>query len=666
MPLNAIIDIESRSAIDLKETGIYPYAAHPTTDLWVVSFGLCEGRGPLQFVHSWHPGSDKHAGELDYILSDPSIRLYAHNAQFERVMLANILTKRYGFAEAPLDRWYCTLAMCANMGLPRGLGQAGQALGLQERKDNAGHRLMLRMARPRATLDDGSHTWWDDADKVERLTEYCEQDVVAEHGIFQMLPDITASERRIYLLDQTINDRGIGVDNGLIEGVESISQQAQASINEELSQVSEGRVSDAYDRNSMLEAMNWAGVETNSLAKQNLFNLIRDPSLPETAEKIINLRLQGAKTSVAKTKKFKSAQSTDCRIRGMLQYFGAQTGRFSSRLVMVHNLPARSKQLSSDFDAAKWIEPVKQGNEPLISAFHPPMEVAAMMLRPCLAAQKGSTLMGADFSSIELRTLAYMADEQWLLDAYRKGDDPYRMMAADIYGGNAKDITKGSRERFVGKSVSLGGLYGLGAKGFRNRMAEDGVDLLPEEAESIIGTYRAKNQSIVALWRELEKKALKAVKEPGTEIPAAGALVKFKVYREWLLMILPGRKRALAYYKPRIKQRETPWGEMRDAVAYFGQNTYTRQWGWVDLHAPRITENLNQAVARDVLVNAMFNLEAAGFPVVFTVHDEIICEVGKDSGLTGEGFISAMTTPPTWMPALPLEAEAWAGEHYQK
>lgn len=802
MARNCIIDIESRSTLDLRETGVYPYAHYPTTDLWCVSFAMCDGRGPITELTRWHPGdgSDTNARRLASVLADPDILCYAHNAAFERVMLASILTHRYGFPEVPLKRWRCTLAMCANMGLPRSLDAATQALGLDQQKDNAGHRLMLRMARPRRTNDDGSLVWWDDEDRVSRLGDYCDQDVIAEHALFQSVPDLTDSELRVYQEDQRINDRGIMLDRELIDSIDAGAEVAYESVNSELYEITSGLVANAQHREGILNFVQGRGIDLGgSLAKAGLQNALKDnPEADPTARRVIELRLQGAKTSLAKTTKMRHSLDNDGRSKGALQYYAAGTGRLGGRLWQPQNLPARSSTLGASFDAKKWEPLVRSHSFDTIDAVYPLTEVLSQSIRPCIRAAPGNTLIGADYNAIEARVVAWLAGEEWLLEAFRNQADPYRAMAEDIYHTPADQIAKNSFERQVSKMAVLGciaegspvltneGLvpiesvkrrhllwdgvewvahegvidkgvkdviiydgiegtpdhpvftyefgqiplgvaasrlattietgeggdairlvagdtqkaarsrvydilnagprhrftvsgrlvhncgFGMGAKRFLNQLIDagigEGVGL--DESQRIVDTYRERNARIKSLWGELDNAALSAVRNPTKSFRCAGGRVTWRMFHNWLLMILPSRQRALAYYAPRIRESETPWGSMQDHVVFWGQDTLTRKYKWIKGYGGLWAENLTQATARDILITGISNLESNDWPVIMTVHDEIIAEPPQSKADSIADpvthFEELMCDAPAWADGCPLAAEGWMDQQYWK
>lgn len=663
------LDFETRSTTNLTQTGVYPYAQHPDTDIWCACFAITEDREDIDEVLVWQRNvhNKRVAHALEAVAADPDTLFHAHNAQFERIIWHEIMHKRYDYPDIPVERWRCTLAQCATMALPRALADAARVLGLGQEKDSTGHRLMLQMAKPRQGKPGDPVTWWDDEDRVNRLVDYCKQDVVVEHAIQQALPDLTPSEQQAYELDQRINDRGIVVDNELVESIDVLAAQAQEDVDNAIKATSNYTATGANDREGLILALADSGLTTKTLKKDAVQQLITDDATSDRARKLLKLRQEGAKSSLAKTAKFRSAQCTDGRVRGMMQFYGANTGRWSGRLLQVQNIAARSAVLGNNFDVAEWLPIVKRHDYSTIDTFYPPKEVLSMMLRPCLVAPEGGSLIGADYNAIEARVLAWLANETWLLHAFRQGQDPYKLMAADIYHMRPEDVQKGSRERFLSKSAVLGAGYGMGHVKFQDQCAKDGVRLADEESKDIIDTYRERNQQIVSLWYETERAALTAVRHPGQRVSFAGGKLVFVMYRKWLMMVLPHHLRALAFFQPRIVDRETPWGTVKPSIEVYGQNPYTHKWGWQSTYGAWYVQSATQGTARDVLLEGMLNLERAGYPVLMSVHDEIVTETqAAPTNAPIAKVEKIICSMPEWAAGIPLKAEGFASKHYQK
>lgn len=656
--MDVSLDFETRSRVDLKKAGATRYAQDASTDIWCAAFYVPD----LDDILVWRPGMPR--GVLEQLAADPTVIFHAWNAAFERRVWREIMVKRYGFSDIPLSRWRCTAAEAAALALPRKLDTAARVLGVDQQKDDAGHRLMLRMAKPRRILPDDTAEWWDTPDRVERLIAYCIQDVRTEMAVKRAVRDLTAYEQRVYELDQLINDRGVMLDLPLAKAVRALAAEAQSRANAELADITLGRVIGVTKRLDILAFLAAEGTETDKLDKDAVRSMLASDDLSGAVRRVLELRSEAGKSSVSKVDKMFSCVGFDERMRDLLLYHGAGTGRWAGRLIQPQNFPARSKTLGDGFKAAPWIPDVLARNYDVIDVSYPPLEVLAMQLRSCLRAAPGKKLIGADFSAIEARVLAWLAGEQWLLDAFRKGEDAYKLMAAAIYHIHVSLIGKPSTERDMGKRVILGCGFGMGWKKFILTCAKDDVFIEDEEAQAIIDTYREKNTRIKAFWYELERAAVAAVKTPGEKFYAGKGKLVFTKRGDYLWIVMPGRTRAIAYHKPRIVEKLTPWGTKQEAVRFWGEND-KRQWVQMDLYGGLLAENVTQAVARDLMVEAMFRLEAAGYAIILSVHDELVAEVDEDFGTVKE-LEQLMSVTPAWAEGCPVIAEGWTGPRYTK
>jgi DNA polymerase len=661
------LDFETRSTVDLKKSGVYPYAENPHTDIWCAAFAI---DGNAADVRIWTPDNDY--GENDdlrhAVAQGADVR--AWNAAFERVIWCEIMARRYGFSHIGPERFFCTAADAAACSLPRALDSAGRVLRVLDQKDGDGKKLMLQMAKPRnaaARKADPSLApiWWDDAPRRHRLAQYCAQDVRAEIAIAARIRPISAAERQVYVLDQKINDRGVKLDVRLANAVAGMAAEATDRANEGVREISAGSVAGVTKRADIVAFLNSLGVDTTSIDKQAVSQLLSQADLHPLARSILELRKAAGKTSVRKVAAMFACASRDARMRGAILYHGAGTGRFAHKLYQPGNLPSRTKL--QGFKPERWLGAIIGRQYDALDLMYPVLEALAMMLRSCLVADEGNEFIGADFNAIEARVLAWLAGENWILDAFRNGTDLYRIMAAVIYGVPVDAIGKPSPERDMGKRAILGCGFQMGAPKFVGTcLREGGVVISEEFAKRVVDKYRERNAAIVDFWYELERCAIEAVRHPGRAVYAADGKLKFVKRGDFLNIILPSRQRALAYYRPRIRDRVTPWGAIKPCVSFLGENS-KRQWIEIDLYGGLICENVTQATARDLMVDAMLRLDAAGYPIVLTVHDEILAEPRAGFGSVGE-FEEIMCDLPAgyWGETCPLTAEGWRGPRFRK
>jgi len=631
------IDFETRSAVDLRKTGVYKYAADQSTDIWCMAY-----KAPWSDdVLVWQPGDAVDTHLEDWIMAGGL--LSAWNANFERVIWNEIMVGRYQWPATKIKQWRCTMAQASAMGLPRALGQAAAVLGVEEQKDKAGAALMLRMARPRKVNADGSYTWWNTKDKIDTLVAYCRQDVRTELSVAETLNAMPDAERRLYQLDQRINDRGVKVDIDLIDRVSKLANSASENIDAEMKRLTNGQVKAATNAMDLTAWLRGYELNVNSVDKQTVTRLLAMDGLHPIIKQVLRLRQDGAKSSTAKYDAMVNAANADDRMRGLLMYHGAATGRWSGRLVQPQNFP-RPQKKQDELDEI--IAKLKADQD--VSEHGAGTVLASDLLRSMLIADDGHRLMFADYSAIEARVLAWVAGQSDLVETFRKGGDVYKEMASAIYNVDVESVTDGQRQ--VGKMAILGCGYGMGGKRFAEQCATMGIKVDEDEAKRIVSVYREKNNRIAQYWRDVEQDFVDMVKEAGR-------------VRSVELPLPSGR--SLTYHNPRIIQRETPWGAMRDTAQVDTLNSVTRQWVSQIIWGGLLTENVVQATARDMMATAMMALEIKGYPVILSVHDEIICEVPDGFGSLDE-MIDIMTRVPAWAQGCPINAEGKEGKRYRK
>jgi len=632
------IDFETRSAVDLRKTGVYIYADDDSTDIWCMAYAFDDEEPKL-----WTPDMEMDVRLEDYIVEGGKLR--AWNANFERVIWNKIMVERYKWPRTRSSQWFCTMAQASAMGLPRALGQAADVLGVEQQKDKTGQGLMLRMARPRKTKADGTHTWWNTPDKMQALFDYCLQDVRTEVSVAERLIEMDEQERQVFLLDQRVNDRGVMLDRDLLERVRVLADNSKEDIDAEIARLTKGQVTGATKGVDLVKWLNAYGISTKSVDKQHVTRMLDLPNLHPVIRKVLMLRQDGAKSSTAKLDSMESAAGADDRMRGLLVYHGAATGRWSGKLVQPQNFPRPSR---SQDELNEIIAKLKDDQS--VADHGAGTLIASDLLRSMLIAKPGHRLLFADYAAIEARVLAWLAGETELVKTFAAGGDVYKVMAKDIYNKPVDKID--GNERQVGKMAILGCGYGMGGKRFAEQCKAMGIEVDSEEAKRIVYVYRESNSAISNYWRDIEDEFLENCREV---ISQSGQFAR--------LPLKSGR--CLTYHNPRIVERETPWSAKREAVEVDTLNSVTRQWTSQIIWGGLLTENVVQATARDLMAGAMMRLEMAGYPVIMSVHDEIICEVPDNHGTLAE-MIDLMVEVPAWAEGCPIAAEGKEGPRYEK
>lgn len=648
--MRLIIDFESRSRVDLRKRGAYVYAADPSTEIMCCAFKADNGPTCLWFPKGTTLAMEDALGASRVLCADALAELVgdadelgAHNAQFERLMWREIMVKRHGFPPQPTHRWRCSAARAAALALPRHLDGVGAALNLPIQKDKEGHKLMLRMCKPTKTGD-----WIEDAASIVRLAQYCVQDVETEHAVEQALPPLPESEERIWQLDQEINDRGVAID---IEGCKILNAevaQAKIAFNAEIAELTNGAVTTPGQRDKIIDWLEGEGVEMEDMTKTSVTGVLEVlADMPESAAKrLLEIRQTGSLTSVAKLKAMVTLASADGRVRGSLLYYAATTGRWGGKGIQGQNLPRDSYKTEAEVEAV------------LLGAFEGcAIKAASRCIRGMIIANEGKQLIASDYGAVEARVLAWLAGENHVLDAFRAGLDTYKVAAAAIYGVAYENVTKDQRQ--TGKTAELACGY-QGWQGAWAKMAETTGCTIgdEEEVKTIILAWRANRPATKNLWGGLEEAAVQTVITG--KVHKYGKIM-FGIKGPYLFMRLPSG-RMLAYPFPETEKRDR-YGKEVDVVTFMTTNSYTKKWERQSTYGGKLTENAVQAIARDLLCDAIINFDMLGLPVVLHVHDEIVIETAEDFLHSAENIMQQM---PAWAEGLPMAAEGWRAFRYRK
>jgi DNA polymerase len=686
------IDFETRSTVDLKKSNAYIYFDDPTTDLWCAAWAFGDDEPRV-----WLPG-EPCPPEIAKHVEDGGL-IAAWNAAFERLAWRQILGPRYGWPIPKLEQYRCVMAQAYAVGLPGSLDQAAAALGVDQQKDAQGYRLMMQMCRPRSIEP---LVWWNDPEKLQRLAEYCRQDVKAEVACFNKLPALRAEEQRIWFLDQQINDRGVYIDKALCDAAAKVVAKTEARLDAEMRQITDMAVRKVSETSKLTAFIRAQGLPVESIAKDQVIELLARDDLSDKVRRVIEIRQEGSKTSTAKIHAMLMRRQADGRMRGNLQYHGAGPGRWAARGAQLQNLPRPN--LDGKLIANSVIDDLMLADDAWIEVcYGPALSVVSDCIRSMIAAPKGRIIRAVDFSQIEARMIAWLAGEESKLDVFRRydakqGPDTYIAAAAKIFGVDISVIVKGDPRRQVGKvgelalgfeggpgafakmaktyNVDIGNVYDIvweSAPEMNRELAADAWDQRGKAtgmsrrrwiaAELIKLAWRQAHPNVVQLWRDCGEAAIRAIDSPGT-VAAAGAHLKYLRSGSWLFCRLPSG-RAIAYAYPRVVWRNTPWGDKRPAVVYKGVDSFTKQWSDQDFYGGHGAHNATQGAARDVMAGAMLRAEEAGYECILTVHDELVTESPASQGSLSE-LTALSAAPPEWAPDLPVTVDGWEGPRYKK
>lgn len=644
MPILSI-DIETYSDVDLTKCGVYAYSDSPNFEILLFAYAFDEE--PTQIV-DFACGEQLPARVLA-ALEDPVIIKAAFNAQFERTCISKYLGRKL----SP-EGWQCTAVQSAMLALPLSLDNVGEVLNIQRKKLKEGADLVRFFSMPcKPTKANGGRIRnrpEDAPEKWERFKTYCIRDVDAEREIRQKLWKfpIPESEMELYRMDQEINDRGILVDQQLVENAVLCDNQYRQMV---MTRAYE--LTGLSNPNSPAQIKVWLaehGVEAEKLDKKTVKGLISETD-GEVLE-VLKLRLLMAKTSVKKYEAIERSVCSDGRVHGLLQFYGAnRTGRWAGRLVQVQNLPQNH---ISDLELARNLVK-EQRFEDLDLLYDSTPEVLSELIRTAFVPKPGCRFIVADFSAIEARVLAWFAGEQWRLDTFAEGGDIYCASASKMFGVPVVKHGVNGHLRQKGKIAELALGYG-GAVGALTSMGALDMGLQEEELQPLVSQWRNSNPHITKFWWEVDTAAVKAVKER-TEV-AMGKLCF--TYRSGILFVTLPSGRKLSYIKPRITQNR--FG--RESLSYEGVGE-SKKWMRIETYGPKLVENIVQATARDLLAQAMLRLRNKGFEIVMHIHDEAVLEVPE--GVSGvEEICQIMSEQPDWAAGLPLRADGYECVFYKK
>ena len=658
------IDLETFSSVSIKKAGAQAYLRSPDFEILLFAYSL-DG-GPSTVI-------DLACGEkvpwwLYDALINPDYIKHAYNAAFEWGCLS-----RYMGVKLPTSQWRDTMLHSLYCGYPASLDAAGRALGLPEDKQklNTGKALIRYFCVPcKATKSNGQRTRnlpHHDPDKWRLFKEYNAQDVVSEMEIEQRLsafpvPDFVQKQWETDLL---INDRGVAVDMDFVHGALALGETVRSTLTKEAKELT-----GLFNPNSVKQLAQWleaeTGEEVSSLRKETVTALLGRDANSEAVQRMLEIRQELGKSS---TKKYDAIQNCVCpdgRVRGLLQFYGAnRTGRWAGRLVQVQNLPrtyTEPLELARDFVRGQRLNAIQV-------VYGKPNDTLSQLIRTAFIAAPGNVLIDADFSAIEARVISWLADQEWRLEVFRTHGKIYEASASQMFGVPIERIKKGNPEyslRQRGKVAELALGYQGGVAAMRNMDTGHQLDSLSDdEIKDIVNRWRDTNPKIRDLWYAFDTAAVSVIQNGGSVNVRCCTVAREHDQTQgisYLTIRLPsGRK--LYYVDPGVG--ENRWGN--PSITYMGLNDKNK-WARVETYGGKLVENVVQAIARDCLAQAIEHLEDEGFPVVFHVHDEVVIDIAPfaDDKTMLNRVIQIMSTPIPWAPGLPLGADGWVGMFFKK
>lgn len=652
------IDIETFSSVNIKKSGLYKYVQAP--DFQILLFAYSFDGGPVSIIDFM--AGDSLSINVHAALQDPDVIKHAYNASFEWYCLNK-------FFYSPLEQWRCTMIHGLYCGYTAGLAATAVVLGLPEdkRKMGIGMSLIRTFCVPtKPTAKNGKRTRTlphHEPDKWNLFMKYCVQDVVTEMEVERKMSSfpVPDQEQALWVLDQRINAHGVAVDEGLIDGALYCDEIVSSELMAEAI-----KLSGLDNPKSVKQLSKWLteviGEKVADLRKETVKTMLEKEIDSEAARRMLEIRQELSRTSTKKYVAMREAVCGDGRIRGLLQFYGAnRTGRWAGRMVQVQNLPrnylenlshARDCVKLKKLDALKFV----YGNVP---------DTLSQLIRTAFIPSPGNVFVVADFSAIEARVIAQIAGEKWRLDVFASHGKIYEASASAMFGVPIELIKKGNPEyalRQKGKVAELALGY-QGAAGALIAMGALKMGLTEEELPEIVHRWRSANRRIVDLWHSLENAALEVMRT-GRPVGVKGLIFAresdYNNQQDFFTITLPS-KRKLFYPKPFLQKNHFN----RDALHYHGVNQETKKWGVVSTYGGKLVENITQAIARDCLAESLMRVNSAGYQTVMHVHDEVILDVPAAQADINK-VCELMGQPISWAPGLILKAAGFDSAYYKK
>ena len=681
-------DFETFCRLSIFTVGGWRYAQDESCEPLMLSWGHTP-----EDIETWLPLYQKN-GQLrlrplpknfvDHI-RNPRVMFQAHNAEFEYAVWEYCVRRLW--PEAPAihaSRYICTAVRCAASGLPRSLDGVGRALNLPVQKDKEGGRLLNMFSKPQAARKARKPSKanpnpvgtperrimpWDEPEEFDKLIQYNITDVVAEMMIPPVVPPLPPKEQRIYTLTLEMNRRGLPLDMEAVNASMPTLTELEQRVERRVLQMTDGVK--PTQRDKMIEIFSDLGEELENLQAKTLKDIltIRGDELDPEVKELMLLRLEGGKASTKKLKKMLQLVTPwDGRVRGGFLMFGAHTGRYSGKGIQPQNF-TRGDYKPHQLENLFWFL-INCDADVFECLWRRPIDAIAQGMRGFIKAPPGKKFVVSDFAAIEARVLAWLADEKDMLKVYARNGDVYITMAATLYKRDEKEMLRLKAlddketigQRKFAKDIVLGCGFQMGGVGFYRNCIMRGVKVEEEFCKKAVQTYRKAVPNIVKLWYDVEECAIEAVVKRATKRnPVVLRHLTFYMEGRWLCIGLPSG-RPIRYIDPKVQLVER-FGKMRNQLSF--KTEYKGKWIRETTYGGKLAENVTQAVARDIMTESMVRANKRGYPIIATIHDELVCEVDEDFGSAKE-LEELMSELPRWAPGAPVSCEGWEGPRYRK
>lgn len=638
------LDFETYSDLDLKEVGAFKYAEHPSTLVLILAYQI--GNKPIVVVDMTDRAKALSQLQPFFYAVSQGHTVCAHNAQFER-MIWEKTCKDFPVTPKPMQ-WNCTAARCRLIALPGGLDYASKALKLAEEKDSAGLSLINLFSKPVKGRRVLPH---EQPERFAEFMRYCGQDVAVEAAIDKIVPDMPPQEARIFALDYTINDRGMPVNMARVNAANDYVGQYSERLQDRAMAISGCRPT---QREKTLEFLRSRGWDLPNLQAATVEEFALTPGLDPDLVELMDARIELSRAGTKKLQAIINRVSDDGRVRGGFLYSAATTRRWSSVGVQLHNLQKPEGETHPEVVH----DCLEEDPAFLESIFSRPLTALAQSIRGFF--QSDQKFLVADYSAVEPRGLAWIAGEEWILDAYRHKKDLYKITAAKVFGGSPEEVDSG--RRFFGKQLVLGCGYMMGGPRFNQTCAKWGRPMSEEDARDAVMGYRQSVPNIVRLWYGVEEACIRAVKT-GKIATYRSLLFEVKSFSKDFNILQVTMPSGPIYYPLPFLGEEEWNGRTRETFNFYSM--FGSAWLPTDTFGGSLVENIVQALTRDILRDGMLAADKAGFNLVGHCHDEAIAE-GDYTASDQKDFEHILCSSSPWAKDLPIAAEGYIDHRYKK
>jgi DNA polymerase len=648
----AHLDFEVYSPLPIRKVGGYRFLRHPEAEVLIAAWQVPGMVRPAVWLPRKHPPP---ARLVAWVRGGG--RVGAHNAAFERLAWRYVLRRMHpSLPEVADSQWVCTAAMAAASGLPRALDKATAALELEARKDTEGSKLIKVFCQPRKPTkkDQRTRILPEDDPRFPAFIEYCRQDVVAEAALHAALPELTAHEQKLFQMDLRMNDRGLPIDLPLVEQAYAVVQKLEAHIGTQVAELTGGIKATQVAK--MLDLFRERGIELENMRAETVRQLLKRDDLDADTRRLLELRVEAGRASTKKLAAMLACTDPDDHVvQGGFLWHGAHTGRYAGRLVQPHNFIRGNLKAAQ---AERVFRLLAHGDADLfIRLYANPIDIISQCMRGFIRAPEGFELAVADYTAIEARVLAWVAGEEHMLEAYRKGLDVYKLMAMRLWHlESIEEVT--SEQRRIAKNLVLGCGYQLGGAKFVDYAANAGVIITEEFAQKAVKAYRDGHPAIKASWKTVEQLVVEAIR---TRERTKGLRCEFFMREHWLCIQLPsGREIRYPYARVTLTERyDKPHWQISFRTEIKGRFLRETTYGG------KLIENIVQAIARDVMVEGLFTAEQNDYPPIGTVHDEALTLRARGtSDIKHLEKLICQIRP--WAKGIPLASEGFVCERYRK